>query len=84
MDSEYSGRVKQNVMRTVLLMSCAVLMAEFDFGNHKQNGKPGRLDRFISKFNKYCGDMIDGEMDWRDLQQQIEHDTGLHLPIWFT
>ena len=83
MEREYSDRVKDNCMRTILLMSCSVLASEFEFGNRETNGKPGRMARFVKKFNQYCGDMLQGDIDWEVLQRELAHDTGIDLPVWF-
>lgn len=83
MEREYSDRVKANCMRTILLMSCSVLASEFEFGNRETNGKPGRMARFVKKFNQYCGDMLQGDIDWEVLQRELAHDTGIDLPVWF-
>lgn len=83
MEREYSDSVKDNCMRTILLMSCSVLASEFEFGNRETNGKPGRMARFVKKFNQYCGDMLQGDIDWEVLQRELAHDTGIDLPVWF-
>ena len=83
MESDYCDRVKVNTMQTILLMACSVLQAEFDFGNAQRGGNPGRLARFVNKFNQYCGDMLNGDMDWGDLKQELARTTGIDLPLWF-
>lgn len=83
MEREYSDRVKDNCMRTILLMSCSVLAAEFEFGNRGTGGNPGRMARFVKKFNQYCGDMLQGDIDWDALQKELARDTGIDLPVWF-
>lgn len=83
MEREYSDRVKMNVIRTVLLMACSVLQAEFEFGNVGRDGRQGRLARFVTKFNQYCGDMLQGDINWEDLQKELARTTGIDLPVWF-
>lgn len=67
-------KIKQNVMATVLLLSCAALNDEFDFDYDQMN-------RFIKRFNLKAACLVDKFVFWKDLQQTLAEETGIEIPL---
>jgi len=65
---------KRNTMATVLMMACVTLRDEYGFG-------PDRMKRFVQRFNNKTECLVGNFVSWTDLQQTIEEETGLHLPL---
>lgn len=65
---------KRNTIATVLLMACVTLRDEYGFG-------PDRMKRFVQRFNNKTECLVGNFVSWTDLQQTIEEETGLHLPL---
>lgn len=71
---EYVMYTKDTTLSTVLLMACAVLRDEFDFGTV-------RLNRFIDRFHLKAECLTDDYVDWPDIQKTLEEETGIRLPL---
>jgi hypothetical protein len=65
---------KQNTIKTVLLMALMVMRDEYGFGYE-------RLNRFIDRFNKKTACLVDDYVSWRDIQQTILDETGIHINL---
>lgn len=65
---------KQNTIKTMLLMSVMVLRDEFGFGFD-------RLNRFIERFNTKTACLVDDYVNWKDIQQTIAEETGIHINL---
>ena len=65
---------KQNTIKTVLLMALMVMRDEYGFEYE-------RLNRFIDRFNKKTACLVDDYVSWRDIQQTILDETGIHVNL---
>ena len=65
---------KRNTIATILLMACATLHDEYGFGYD-------RMNRFINRFNTKTECLVDKYVDWEDIQQTIQEETGLFIPL---
>lgn len=65
---------KKNTIATILLMACATLHDEYGFGYD-------RMNRFIDRFNMKTECIVDNYVDWTDIQQTIQEETGLFIPL---
>lgn len=65
---------KKNTIATILLMTCATLHDEYGFGYD-------RMNRFIDRFNMKTECIVDNYVDWTDIQQTIQEETGLLIPL---
>lgn len=65
---------KQNTIKTVLLMSLMVMRDEYGFGFD-------RMNRFIERFNTKTACLVDDYVNWKDIQQTILEETGIHINL---
>ena len=65
---------KKNTLATVLMMTCMTLRDEYGFGFD-------RMNRFIRRFNTKTECLVDGYVNWKDLQQTIKDETGITIPL---
>ena len=65
---------KRNTMATVLMMACVTLRDEYGFGFD-------RMNRFIRRFNTKTECLVEGFVNWKDLQQTILEETGILIPL---
>lgn len=72
--SEFTVKVKNNVLDTVLIMACMVLRDEFDFGAK-------RVQRFIDRFNLKAACLADDYVEWKDIQETLQKELGIDLRI---
>ena len=71
---DFAGRVRHNVLDTVLVMSLLVLHDEFDFGTK-------RLNRFKARFNEKSECLDDGLTTWDDTLSILKDECGMELNI---
>lgn len=64
--------IKELTIRTVLAMSVATLRDEYGFGKE-------RLQRFADRFMLKADCMSEGWLTWKDLCENIEEETGIHI-----
>ena len=67
-------KVKEHVIRTILLMSCNVLQDEFDFGKK-------RIGRFMDRFNRKTGAMKYGFVSWMDIANSLQKELGIEVEL---
>lgn len=65
---------KLNIIQTVLLMSEMVLADEFDFDRDM-------LIRFKDRFNKKTACLVDGFVNWEDIQQTLLEELNIKCPL---
>lgn len=65
---------KRNTLATVLMMACVTLRDEYGFGFD-------RMNRFIRRFNTKTECLVEGFVNWKDLQQTILEETGILIPL---
>lgn len=70
----FADREKKNTIATVILMACATLRDEYGFGFD-------RMNRFIRRFNTKTECLVDGYVNWKDMQETIRQETGLLIPL---
>ena len=71
---EAVNKIKQNVMATVLLMSCSALRDEFGFGYT-------RMNRFLERYTLKAKCLVDKYVYWKDLYQTILDETGIEIKL---
>ena len=72
--NEYADRVRNNVLDTVLIMSCIVLRDEFSFGEK-------RIQRFIERFNLKAACLAGDYVTWSEIQETLQEELGIELKI---
>ena len=72
--NEYADRVRNNVLDTVLIMSCIVLRDEFGFGEK-------RMQRFIERFNLKAECLAGDYVTWAEIQETLQEELGIELKI---
>lgn len=65
---------KKNTLATVLMMTCMTLRDEYGFGFD-------RMNRFIRRFNTKTECLVDGYVNWKELQETIREETGILIPL---
>lgn len=65
---------KRNTLATILLLACITLHDEYGFGFD-------RMNRFIRRFNNKTECLVDGYVNWKDMQETIRQETGLVIPL---
>lgn len=65
---------KKNTLATVLMMACMTLHDEYGFGFD-------RMNRFIRRFNTKTECLVEGYVNWKDMQETIKQETGLIIPL---
>jgi hypothetical protein len=65
---------KKNTLATVLMMTCMTLRDEYGFGYD-------RMNRFIHRFNLKTECLVDGYVNWKELQETIRTETGILIPL---
>ena len=65
---------KKNTLATVLMMACMTLHDEYGFGFD-------RMNRFIRRFNTKTECLVEGYVNWKDMQETIKAETGLVIPL---
>ena len=65
---------KKNTLATVLMMTCMTLRDEYGFGYD-------RMNRFIKRFNDKTSCLVDGYVNWKELQDTIKAETGILIPL---
>ncbi len=71
---KFGEKVKEHVIRTILLMSCNVLQDEFDFGKK-------RIGRFMDRFNRKTGAMKYGFVSWMDIANSLQKELGIEVEL---
>ena len=72
----FVNKVKENTLRTVLIVSATVLQDEFDFGKK-------RIERFIERFNLKASVLAEGYATWGDFQEQLRSELKIDISIPF-
>lgn len=72
--NEFGDRVRNNVLDTVLIMSCVVLRDEFEFGAK-------RIQRFIERFNLKAECLAGDYVTWGGIQETLKEELGIELDI---
>ena len=65
---------KKNTLATVLMMACMTLHDEYGFGFD-------RINRFINRFNSKTECLVEGYVNWKDMQETIKQESGLLIPL---
>lgn len=65
---------KKNTIATVLIMACMTMRDEYGFGRK-------RLNRWINRFNGKTACLVDGYVNWKDLQRTLAEETGIWIPL---
>ncbi len=65
---------KKNLTNCLILLAISTLHDEYGFGLE-------RMNRFISRFNTKGACLLEGYVDWHDLQQTIKEESGLMIPL---
>ena len=63
---------KKNTLATVLMMTCMTLRDGFGYD---------RMNRFIHRFNLKTECLVDGYVNWKELQETIREETGILIPL---
>lgn len=71
---EFEQYEKKNTLATVLMMTCMTLRDEYGFGFD-------RMNRFIRRFNTKTECLVDGYVNWKELQETIRTETGILIPL---
>lgn len=71
---EFEQYEKKNTLATVLMMTCMTLRDEYGFGFD-------RMNRFIRRFNTKTECLVDGYVNWKELQETIREETGILIPL---
>lgn len=71
---EFTMRVKENVIDTVVALSSYILHDKFGYGEK-------RLERFIQWFNYFADSICNDWFTWDDLMKVIKEETGVELRI---
>ena len=56
------------------MMTCMTLRDEYGFGYD-------RMNRFIHRFNLKTECLVDGYVNWKELQETIREETGILIPL---
>jgi hypothetical protein len=70
--NRFEEKVKTNVVRTVLLMSCNTLQDEFDFGKK-------RIKRFMDRFQMKSSAMKQGYIDLVDISKHMAKELNIQF-----
>lgn len=56
------------------MMACMTLHDEYGFGFD-------RMNRFINRFNSKTECLVEGYVNWKDMQETIKQESGLLIPL---
>ena len=71
---EIERRISEYVFSTVLLCSLEALMCEFEYGQK-------RLERFVKRFQDITDCMLDEQVNWEDLIEEMQDVVGCTIEL---